>query len=489
MKIRNKVTLWIAGACLLSSLVFSTFVYIELIEQPYELLDAELGNQANTLVAGLNLSENPAAVVSDDLLDQLGRLYWLKVFNKAGQVVYASEMAGLTDLALVDKDKPYTINTTVLERDVLPDNDGETDLDDQDQVAFRVRIVRVIVKNSPYTVQIARPMERLDRESGELLLTLLIAITTAVLVLLAIGYVVAGRILRPVHIINTTAKEISEKTLDKRLSRTANNDELDELASSLNTMFDRLQHSFRLQKEFIAHGAHELKTPLTSIKLFLDEAQVREDLPEEIQERLVCLSKTVSRMERLIKNLLDLSKLELQDSFRPSRFCLSNLVNEVFEEFSANIQVARIDLRMDVPGELPITADREMLRRVLINLIDNGITYNDKRNGKIRFKAHLEDGVINIVVDNSGPLVSGEDRARVFDQFFRVEKSRSVAHGGPGLGLTIVRQVILLHGGTIAMENHLNKWNRIRIQLPGSPETQCIIPPGSTHTIPGDESG
>jgi len=463
VKIRNKITLWITGAGLLASSVFSAVVFEELIEQPYELLDAELDNRAHDLPERLFLPGELIQVAGNEVSTVAG-LYWLKILDEQQRTIYSSDLVQLVDLPLRKTSSSYTIKTTLLKSLLIPEPDEE-DEDDQDHLAFRVRVVPLEKAGHHYTVQIARPMDRLDEEVRELLLTLALGMAGSAIVLLVVGYLVAGRILRPISTITSTARKINDRTLDQRLPLGKTKDELHVLSSALNTMFDRLQHSFRLQKEFIASAAHELKTPLTVIRLFLEETQGREDLPQEVKKRMVCQNKILSRMERLVKNLLDLSKLELKQSFQPGRFDLTELVSEVFEDFETSIDLARLHLTIDMEDGLLITADRDMIRQALINIIDNGIKYNRQEKGEIRFAANIRKKKLTITLANTGEAISEDDLSRVFEQFYRVEKSRSTSHGGSGLGLAIVRQIILRHQGTITMESR-DSWITVRIVLP-----------------------
>ncbi len=468
MKIRNKITLWITAAGLMASLAFSTYVFVELIEQPYELIDAELENQAKAMMAGLQFTDGSVVVISNDMFSSLGKMYWFKVIDTEQRVVIASDLVPLVNLPLSQKDEGYTVKTSILKKLLIPDPDDEEGDDDQDRAAFRVRVFNIVNGGQDYIVQIARPMEHLEEEIRELLTTLIVGMVVFAIVLICIGHVVAGHVVRPVTLINRTAQEINDHTLDRRLPVSQNGDELDMLSSSLNTMFDRLQQSFRLQKEFIANGAHELKTPLTIIRLFFEETQLREDLPEDVKKRFICKNKTVSRMERLVKNLLDLSKLELQQSYNPRLFNGAELIQEVLEDFDTSIELAQIKLNTECAEQLMTQADRDMIRRVLINLIDNAIKYNLEDHGEIRIKAGIDDQDVHILLANTGPGIPEKDLERVFEQFYRVDKSRSTAHGGSGLGLTIVKKIVSLHGGTINILSKEGGWTQVRIILPAN---------------------
>jgi signal transduction histidine kinase len=461
VNIRNKITLWITGAGLLAGLLFSIVISYEMIEQPYELLDAELDSQAHTLLAGLapqNAGQGTRAETA--MLASLGHLYWFKVFDEQHTLLYASAMTDFTDLPLKKDKTGYNVNAEV------PVEATGLDPDDSNKVTFRVRVFTVPFGGQEYLVQIARPMEKLQEEITDLVISVTVGLIVFTLTLILFGYYAAGKILQPVAAINTLAKEISEKTLDKRLPLGTNRDELYVLSSSLNRMFDRLQFSFLRQKEFIANASHELKTPIAMQRLFLDEAGQRTDLPEDFQNRLDAQTGIIYRMDRLVKNLLNLSALELKDSFEPSPVDLSALAASVLHEFDETVDAAAIQLAVDIQKDVLLQADKEQLRRVLINLLDNAIKYNSGPEKEIRLSLFTENDHINIKIYNTGQGIPAEDLKKVFNQFYRVEKSRATALGGAGLGLTIVKRIIELHRGSIEIESQYGRWVRISILLP-----------------------
>jgi len=461
VKIRNRITLWITAAGLLAGLLFSVVISYEMIEQPYELLDSELDSQAHTLLAGFTPQNDKLIPQADSaMLDSLGKLYWLKIFNKNKEVVYASSLSSFAVLPLKEKYGGYNVRATI------PRESANIEADDSNDVTFRVRVFSIPLGAHNYIVQIARPMERLQEQIIDLIVSITVGLVFFTIALVLLGYFAAGRILQPIADINDLARDISDKTLNKRIPLGNNKDELYTLSSSLNQMFDRLQFSFQQQKEFIANASHELKTPIAMHRLFLGEAVQREDLPEEFTERLTAQSAILFRMDRLVKNLLDLSSLELNESGAFKRLALTELISEVLSEFQEIIQAASIQLDVDLEEAVFLRADEEKLRRMFINLIDNAIKYNSEKNGEIHVLLEKKTGDVLIEVYNTGQGIPADELKNVFNQFYRLEKSRSTAFGGSGLGLTIVKKIVELHNGQVAIESEYGSWVRIRIVLP-----------------------
>ncbi len=461
MNIRNRITLWITGAGLLAGLLFSIVISYEMIEQPYELLDAELDSQAHTLLVGLApATGNPVPQSEKIMLESLGKLYWFKVFDQGQKLVYASAMTAFADLPLKKSKGGYNIATTI------PPDAAALEQDDGNEVTFRVRTFTIPFGGQEYLVQIARPMEKLQEEIVDLVIAIAVGLIVFTLALVLLGYLVAGKILQPIAEINALAREISDKTLDKRIPLPVTHDELYRLSSSLNRMFDRLQFSFNRQKEFIANASHELKTPIAMQRLFFDEAGQRDDLPRDFQNRLDAQEKICHRMDRLVKNLLDLSALDLTESLDSATVNLTKLANSLLQEFEDIFRASSIQLTVDIQENVTLLADKEKLRRVLINLIDNAIKYNGGQKSEIHFSLRKKNESIAMEISNTGPGIPADELSLVFNQFYRVEKSRATAHGGFGLGLTIVQRIIELHHGSIEIENAPHNMVRIRITLP-----------------------
>ena len=460
MKIRNRITLWITLTGLLSTLVLSLIIFFEMAEQPYELLDQELEINARALVTKLHLDAD-GSLQNTHPANPFISPYWVRIFDGGQRVRFESNLVQFFDIPFRRSKKAYTDN--IFGR-LGPGREYA-----DEPTAFRVRIFDIPFTGRHFTVQIARPIEKLTEEITDLLIIFCIGFVAAAGILILAGYIVAGRILQPIREINATAREISAKTLDKRIPLGKQQDELYDLSSSLNAMFDRLHFSFRRQKEFLANAAHELKTPLTMLRLSLDEAHQFANMPELYQQSLENQDKILLRMQRLIKSLLDLSALELAETCEMEEFSFNQLVAEVAEDFQPLLCDLHIDYLARIADDIPLLADKEKIKQVLINLFDNAIKYNSPE-GEIRLDAALTGKKVVFDLFNTGPGIPAADREKVFEQFYRVEKSRATALGGAGLGLTIVKRIVSLHKGEITMQSKPGEWTNIRISIPNHPE-------------------
>ncbi|HSQ83698.1 MAG TPA: HAMP domain-containing protein, partial [Desulfobacterales bacterium] len=262
MKIRYKITLWIAGAGVLASLIFSVIVLWEMAEQPYDLIDKDLENMAGTVV---RLVETTATQSNDsaqkDSLFDTGR-YWIKVYDDHMNVLYQSKLTRYTDLPFKHKNHPYMVERTI------PRERINLDQDSKNEVAFRIKAFNKRIWDQPCQVLIGKPVEKLEEEINDLVQDIAIGLSITTLLLIALSYYIAGKILTPINVINKMARDISDRSLDQRIPLGKSKDELYELSESLNRMFDRLQYSFAMQKQFITDASHELKSPITLLSLF-----------------------------------------------------------------------------------------------------------------------------------------------------------------------------------------------------------------------------
>lgn len=461
MKIRNRITLWASLAGLISTVILSAIVFVWGLETPYEFLDQELEIRARTLVNEIARERIAGMTGNTETLELFAHLYWAKIYDAHGQLLFDSALARKIEMPKNIGGQGYLVSTNI------PLNQFYAEEDDQ-PAGFWNRVFMVPVGEVIYQVHVARPVENLVGESIESAMMIGSALLASTLILIGVSYVVAGRILSPIREINRLTAEITAKTLEKRIPLSGNLDEIDELITSLNAMFNRLQFSFRRQKEFIANASHELKTPITLLRLSMEETLQDEHLPVPIQEKLLAQERALARINQLVKSLLDLSRLELSESLTQEHFSLSRVCSSVAEEFEVLLQEREVRLNCSFAGEQLFWGDEEKIRRMLINLVDNAVRYNH-RGGEIQCRLDREStGETILTVANTGPSIDEADQTRIFEQFYRCEKSRSSTHGGAGLGLTIVKRIVELHGGRIAVASRPDGWNIFRVVFPAS---------------------
>jgi signal transduction histidine kinase len=273
------------------------------------------------------------------------------------------------------------------------------------------------------------------------------------LVVLAMGmatYFIVGRALRPVAALRKGAQEITAADLaDQRLPVPDAHDEIYRLAVTLNAMLDRIDAATKRQRTFVGDAAHELRSPLASLRLQVEVAQrvgPAKDWPGMLDEVL----SDVDRLDQLVKDLLALARSDEAGGVlrRREPVALDQLVTEVAEDYLD----ARVPVRSSTDA-VSVDGDPEALRRVVVNLLDNAVRY--ARSEVTVDIAVNGNGTAELVIRDDGPGIPEDERERVFDRFYRTHESRSRDTGGTGLGLPIVRDVIRAHGGTVSLaDNH-----------------------------------
>ncbi|MCK5682747.1 HAMP domain-containing histidine kinase, partial [bacterium] len=337
--------------------------------------------------------------------------------------------------------------------------------DNHDDVLFRVKVTKAQLDRVPIEVRIAKPIEDIEEELINLLWYTLMSLSICILIITILSYKLAGKILTPISNITRMTKEINEQSLYKRIPLGSNQDELQDLSISLNKMFDRLQYSFQQQKEFIGNASHELKSPITLLLLAQEEMLINDNLPAETNKGLIKQLNTTRRMSQLVKKLLDLARLEQQETLDKKSVNITALTEKVLNEYADQFSVKNITIENQMAKNLFLIGDPEKLFRLLINLIENSIRYNFKKDGVIVIKSKKTNGNILLEISNTGQPIPEHDLGLVFEQFYRVEKSRSATHGGSGLGLAIAKKIVELHGGTIKIANKPNNFIKVSVSL------------------------
>ncbi len=450
MKIRTKITFWISGTALLSTLVFSSIIFFKLMEQPFKFIDKELEHMTQALIDQMSTAGQRTGRYEFSLMPYNPDQYWIKVTDNSSRILYQSNLTKYTDIPPLGEKTIYMIER------IIPRSRIWLSQDHEDDVLFRVLVTRTAINNFPITIRIAKPIERFEEDLLSLARFIIISLLVCTLAIVLLSYTLAGKILNPIRSIIDLSKIITEKSLEKRIPLNRNKDELYHLALSLNKMFDRLQYSFQRQKEFIGNASHELKSPMTLLMLAQEDLFTNENLPPAVSSELEKQLDITRRMSHLVKNLLDLSRLEQQETLARKQVDIGVLIHQVLDDYAELLTAKQIRVRTIVGKTLVLQGDPEKLLRLFINIVDNSIRYNLETNGTITLTGRKTGQGIRIEAANTGRQIPEDELELVFEQFYRVEKSRSVNHGGSGLGLAIARKIVDLHCGTIQICNGNN---------------------------------
>jgi hypothetical protein len=276
------------------------------------------------------------------------------------------------------------------------------------------------------------------------------------------GWMVAGRALRPISRITSTARSISDRTLDARIALDGPRDELRELADTFDSMLERLEAAFESQRRFVANASHELRTPLAIVRTELD---VTLDDPDadagELRAMAIVVRDANERMERLIASLLALASSE--GGMLQSRSAdLATIVGPALERDAFADGALQLEATL-MPA--PVVGDPILLERLAENLVENAVRYNAAV-GWVRVRTGVERGEATLHVANPGARIDPADVEGLLEPFRRLESSRSRSTGGYGLGLAVVRAVAQAHGGRVAVLARREGGLEVTVSLP-----------------------
>jgi len=455
--VRSRLTLWyvlvLASLLALYAGVASLFLFLSLRED----FDQNLLGDVET-VEGM-LAKEPNGGVSlhsrrpDAPEPRIG--HFIEVWSPEGSLLYRS--AALRDQTLggppgpdegLHDPAPSTIR--------LPNG-------------TRVRLASGVyhVEDQRVVLRVAYSEEGLWRELGEFGGVLLLGFPIAVLLAGFGGYALARKALSPIDSMATQAKKISAERLGDRLSIENPEDEVGKLGTVFNEMLGRLQSAFDQLRRFTADASHELRTPLTAIRSVGEVALQDERSPAEYRDVIGSMLEEVDRLTRLAESLLALSRadaghVQLQREVIP----LVHLAREASSVVEVLAEEKRQQIGIEGDANLVVSVDRLILRQAIVNLLDNAIKYSAPGSGiLVRVRSEGDKQVFLEVIDQ-GPGIPSEHQPHVFDRFYRVDKARTREWGGAGLGLSITRWAVEVHGGDISLESKEDKGSTFRVSLP-----------------------
>jgi signal transduction histidine kinase len=315
---------------------------------------------------------------------------------------------------------------------------------------------RVRTQVGTVTLVAASPLEEVSRSVDALARALWLSIPALVLAVALLAWWLVGRALRPVYAMRTALATINGASMDQRVPEPGSGDEVDQLARTMNSMLERLEHATERQRRFVSDASHELRSPVASIRATVEVAQRRgpdADWPDVARRVLA----DDERLERMVDELLELARLDETPEALPDT--LVDLDDIVLDEVSRLTDRATILTDRVSAGR--VRGSRRQLERVVRNLFDNAIRHARSTVAvSLGTEAGSPDGdgrggagaIVRLAVDDDGPGISEADRERVFQRFTRLQEGRGRDAGGAGLGLAMVRAIVDRHGGTVTIE-------------------------------------
>jgi heavy metal sensor kinase len=317
-----------------------------------------------------------------------------------------------------------------------------------------------------FTIAVVEPFDAAATQLDELRRVLYIAMPLAILIAGLGGYLLASKSIAPLNSIAGQAEAITDRNLHTRLDARGARLEFARLAAVFNELLSRLDLSFERMRDFMADASHELRTPLSIIRGEAEVALSHVRQPAEYRESLAIIQDEASRLTRLVDDLLNLARADSgHDRLQPEELYLNDLVEECCRPAQAQARQKGVRLVTSVNSDVPFRGDARLLRRLVANLLDNAIRYTPA-DGQVSVRLESAETDIRIVVADTGIGIPAESLDKIFERFYRVDKSRSRAEGGFGLGLSIVKWITEAHDGRIEVVSKPGEGSVFTVLLP-----------------------
>lgn len=449
--VRVRLTVWAVGLLALTLFGFSVYVFFEMRRSLLQQVDNSL--QTITLQALGKLTDEEEL----RFIDQADSPILTSGLTQSGASLRLIDVSG----SLLDGVGGY------LELPIwVADQAGYITLV-QNQSIWRIYSYPLQFRGESVVVwlQVAQSLVSVYDTLDNLSTAFQVILPVIVVVALMGGIFLADRALRPVHAMTTIAKQVSEGQLEARIAYSGVNDELGQLANTLDTMLDKLQSAFETERRFVADASHELRTPLTVIKGHLDVTLTQPRQAEAYIETLEAIREENNRLIRLVNTLLYLAKLDsapLKQEKQPIQ--LTELLAIVCEQVKILAEEKHITLTATLT-ELPsINGNTDHLIRLFLNVLDNAVKYTPE-GGTVTVSAHACAKYVHIAIEDSGCGIAPEHLPHLFKRFYRVKENVSSAYG-TGLGLAIAHSVVAEHGGKLSVTSQLQQGSIFTVMLP-----------------------
>lgn len=422
---------------------------------------------SDTLSSGLNFREELGSTVA-----VIGKIISADIFivDSRGNVILC------TDNDANCRHRQNALDSKVMQRALINDATFSGNLCGVYETACYTVTTPIMYHGSAVgAVFASTPLSGASVAVAQMLKILLICSLFVLLIAFAVVYIISSQMTRPLRQMAQAAKQM-ENGVFVQIPSVRRRDEIGLLVEAFNRMSHSLSQLEEMRRSFISSVSHELKTPMTTISGFidgmLDGTIGKDDYPKYMQ----IVSDETKRLSRLVNSMLQLSRLE-NDSVKLnySSFNVSELLLRIMLSFESKIEAKHIDIRgLEDTGKVMLCADCDLMYQVLYNLVENAIKFTPEQ-GYIFIKIEEERGAVRISIKNSGEGLNSVELSRVFERFYKTDRSRSRDKTGMGFGLYIVKMIVGLHKGQINAESVVNEYTRFTVVLPNDAQTPIEI--------------
>jgi len=460
--VRVRLTLWYAGLLAFFLVALSLATYFIFWRSTLQRTDSNLAELSEAFLTTVRaemqdtIGPDASKIATQEAINEHRfRDDIFIVLDAHDQVLAASDDSPLalpgepSSIELISSSGVRKMLASLSRADRLPEN-----------IKAGERVYRVLARNFPvegqtFTLVILHSLRAQKEMLDQVRRTFLWVIPLAIVLASAGGYILARKSLAPVVAMSDRASRISAANLHERLPVHNQNDELGHLASSFNQLLERVDASFERQRRFMADASHELRTPVAILRGESEVALSRnERSAEEYRESLAVLYAEAQRLTHIVEDLFTLTRADAgQYPLSPHEFYLDELVADCAHATRSLALAKGITITCDPAEELPIHADEALVRRMILNLLDNAIKYTPD-GGRVTVSCRRSAEEYALDIADSGPGIPADSQLRVFERFFRVDKARTRSDdngSGAGLGLSIARWIAEAHHGRLVL--------------------------------------
>lgn len=474
MSIRDRLTIIYTGIFLGAFLLFTFVVY----QLPRQTLLGEIDTDLQEVAS--EMLEETQVVTQRDVLSLFIPTQDESAFRRSNSFIMVVGAEGNV-LKRSDNLRGFTgiLDPQALQREMEAEGFRTLEYDGQSVRVLTVplRVERVGEQELVGYLQVGRVIEDYDTFNRLLIIAVFIGLAALSASMFTVTWM-APKLFRPLENIAALARQISRADdLSRRLPDSGRQDEIGDLTIALNQTLERLETLFRTQQRFLADVSHELRTPLTTIRGNVDLMRrmgVADDsFLDDIQAEL-------ERMTRLVNDLLLLARADVGTlPIERKPVALDTLVLDVFRQVS--MLERPVDVILDEVDQVSVLGDADRLKQLILNLADNAVKYTAD-GGEVHLALSKTETEAKVRISDTGIGISQEDLPYIFDRFYRVDKARTRAHGGSGLGLSIAKWVVEVHGGSIEVESEVSVGTTFRVTLPlwSPPKSDSAVADGAT---------
>lgn len=314
-------------------------------------------------------------------------------------------------------------------------------------------------------IQITDSFQEITESIQNILYIMLMGSLILILIIGVLSYVMSNNFTKPFHVLIQHMDSVSQGYMDE--IKISSSKEIEDIATAFNKMICKLKDVEQNRQTFVANVSHELKTPLSSMKVLSESLLLQPDTPIEIyRDFMQDIDEEINRETKIINDLLTLVTLDVNEiELHYEKVHVNSMVESILRRLKPLADEKRISIYFETNREVETYLDRTKMELVITNLVENAIKYN-KEQGYIDVKLQGDHKQVRIEVKDTGEGIPEESIDKVFQRFYRVDKNRSRNTGGTGLGLSIVKQTVLMHKGTVRCESEIGKWTKFIVTLP-----------------------